>query len=208
MYFASPKIITPPSQTESAKPLATWTVSGEATRQWAVGRRVVSDVIAHPRAVAPYLWALTRLSLAWIFLWPFFDKTFGLGHETTVAHAWIRGGNPSMGFLSGATGPFAGFYQSIAGAGIVNWLFMLGLLGIGVALLLGIGMRIASVSGAILLVLMWSASLPPQDDIFMDNHIIYALVLLGLLVVGAGNTLGFGRWWTQTNIVRRFPWLA
>lgn len=131
--------------------------------------------------------------LGWTFLWPFLDKTFGLGHETTAAHAWLNGGSPSMGFLSGATGPFAGVYQSIAGAGWVNWIFMLGLLGIAVALLL---------------VLMWSASLPPQDNIFMDNHIIYALVLLGLAVVGAGNTLGLGRWCIQTGLVRRFPWLT
>jgi thiosulfate dehydrogenase [quinone] large subunit len=113
-----------------------------------------------------------------------------------------------MGFLSGAAGPFAGIYQSIAGAGWVNWIFMIGLLGIAIALLLGIGMRIAAVSGAVLLILMWSASLPPQDDIFMDNHIIYALVLLGLAVVGAGNTFGLGRWWSQTSLVRRFPWLT
>ena len=157
---------------------------------------------------ARYLWALTRLCLGWTFLWPFLDKMFGLGHETTAAHAWISGGSPSMSFLSGATGPFAGIYQAIAGAGWVDWIFMIGLLAIGVALLLGIGMRIATVSGAILLVLMWSASLPPQDNIFMDNHIIYALVLLGLAVVGAGNTLGLGRWWTQTSLVQRFPWLA
>jgi thiosulfate dehydrogenase [quinone] large subunit len=155
-----------------------------------------------------YVWAITRLCLGWTFLWPFLDKTFGLGHETTSAHAWINGGSPSFGFLSGATGPFAGFYQSIAGAGWVNWLFMIGLLGIAVALLLGIGMRIAAGGGAVLLVLMWSASLPPQDDIFMDNHIIYALVLIGLALVAAGNTFGLGRWWTQTSLVRRFPWLT
>src|SRR6202140_2260633 len=138
---------------------------------------------------ARYLWAVTRVCMGWGFLWPFLDKTFGLGHQTTAAHAWLNGGSPSFGFLSGATGPFAGFYQSIAGAGWVNWMFMIGLLGIGV--------RIAAVSGAVLLVLMWSASLPPQDDIFMDNHIIYAIVLIGLAVVGAGNTLGLGRWWIQ-----------
>jgi thiosulfate dehydrogenase [quinone] large subunit len=69
-------------------------------------------------------------------------------------------------------------------------------------------MRIAAISGAVLLVLMWSASLPPQDDIFMDNHIIYALVLIGLVLVGAGNTLGLGRWWSGTTLVRRFPWLT
>ena len=157
---------------------------------------------------ARYLWAVTRLCMGWVFLWPFLDKLFGLGHETTAAHAWINGGSPSFGFLSGATGPFAGIYQSIAGAGLVNWLFMIGLLGIAVALLLGIGVRIAAASGALMVILMWSASLPPQDDVFMDNHIIYALVLIGLALVGAGKTLGFGSWWAQTSLVRRFPWLA
>ena len=171
-------------------------------------RATTTDRSLSRETIARYLWALTRLSLGWTFLWPFLDKLFGLGHQTTSAHAWINGGSPSKGFLSGAIGPFAGIYQAIAGAGWVNWMFMIGLLGIAVALLFGIGMQIAAVSGAVLLVLMWSASLPPQDDVFMDNHLIYALVLLGLAVVGAGNTLGFGRWWTQTSLVRRFPWLT
>jgi thiosulfate dehydrogenase [quinone] large subunit len=41
----------------------------------------------------------------------------------------------------------------------------------------------------------------------MDDHIIYALVLIGLALVGAGNTLGLGRWWAQTALVERFSWL-
>ena len=41
--------------------------------------------------VARYLWAVTRLCMGWVFLWPFLDKLFGLGHETTAAHAWING---------------------------------------------------------------------------------------------------------------------
>ncbi len=167
-----------------------------------------TDRFLSRETAARYLWALTRLCLGWTFLWPFLDKLFGLGHETTTAHAWIHGGSPSMGFLSGSVGPFASIYQSIAGAAWVNWMFMIGLLAIAGALLLGIGMRIAAVAGAILLILMWSASLPPADDIFMDNHIVYALVLLGLALVGAGNTLGLGRWWSQTSLVRRFPWLT
>jgi thiosulfate dehydrogenase [quinone] large subunit len=85
---------------------------------------------------------------------------------------------------------------------------MIGLLCIGVALLLGVGIRVAAVSGAVLLVLTWSASFPPQDDLFLDNHIIYAIVLLGLTTVGAANTLGLGRWWTNTSLVRRFPCLT
>src|ERR1700686_2941490 len=98
--------------------------------------------------------------------------------------------------------------MAIAGAGLVNWPFMIGLIGIVFALLFGVGVRIAAVSGAVMTIRMWSASLPPSDDIFMDNHIIYALVLIGLALVGAGNRLGFGSWWAQTSLVRRFPWLA
>ncbi len=157
---------------------------------------------------ARYLWAVVRLCLGWTFLWPFLDKLFGLGHETPSASAWIHGGSPTTGFLSGAVGPFAGIYHSLSGAVWADWGFMLGLLCIAVALLLGIGMRIAAVSGAALLILMWSASLPPANNLFMDDHIIDALVLLGLAVVGAGDTLGLGRWWTTTSLVRRFPWLT
>ncbi len=45
-----------------------------------------------PSGTARYLWALTRLCLGWIFLWPFLDKTFGLHHQTPSAKAWIHGG--------------------------------------------------------------------------------------------------------------------
>jgi thiosulfate dehydrogenase [quinone] large subunit len=146
--------------------------------------------------------------MGWVFLWPFLDKTFGLGHGTKSGDAWINGGNPTKGFLSGSIGPFSSVYHSIAGAGVVNWLFMVGLIAIAVTLLLGIGMRFAAIAGTLMLVLMWSASLPPEDDVFMDNHIIYALLLVGLAIVGAGNTLGLGRRWTETSIVHRFPWLT
>src|ERR1700709_1362904 len=64
-----------------------------------------------PRDRAPgYLWAVPRLCLGWTFLWPFLDKTFGLGHETPSGDAWISGGNPTKGFLSGSIGPLSGLY--------------------------------------------------------------------------------------------------
>jgi thiosulfate dehydrogenase [quinone] large subunit len=160
------------------------------------------------RPFVRYLWAATRLCLGWTFLWPFMDKLFGLGHETPSAKAWLNGGNPTKGFLSGSVGPFSSIYHDIAGAGLVNVLFMTGLLTIGVALLLGIAMRPACIAGATMLVLMWSASLPPANNVFMDDHIIYALVLIGLAAVGAGSTLGLGNWWAQTKVVQRYSWLA
>ena len=42
----------------------------------------------------------------------------------------------------------------------------------------------------------------------MDDHIIYALVLIGLAAVGAGKTLGLGERWARTEVVQRYTWLA
>jgi thiosulfate dehydrogenase [quinone] large subunit len=170
-----------------------------------IGVRAVS--LTREKALS-YVWAVTRLGLGWIFLWAFLDKAFGLGHETASADSWINGGSPTEGFLSGSVGPFSSIYHSIAGAGMVDALFMVGLAAIGGLLLLGIGMRFACGAGALMVVLMWSAALPPENNLFLDDHIIYALVLIGLALAGAGNTLGFGRMWTKTSLVRRFPWLT
>ena len=49
-----------------------------------------------------------------------------------------------------------------------------------------------------------SQSIAGAIDRRLDNHIIYALLLVGLVPVGAGNTFGFGRRWSQTTLVRRY----
>jgi thiosulfate dehydrogenase [quinone] large subunit len=149
---------------------------------------------------------LARISLGWIFLWAFLDKTFGLGHDTASKDAWIHGGSPTFGFLKfGAVGPFKGFYNSIAGTGWVDWLFMLGLLAIGIALVLGVFMNLASASGALLLLMMWTVVLPPDSNPIIDDHIIYALTLGVLACLGAGRFLGLGSRWEQTPIVQKLP---
>jgi thiosulfate dehydrogenase [quinone] large subunit len=68
-------------------------------------------------------------------------------------------------------------------------------------------MRIAVVAGTVLLVMMWSVVLPPANNVFMDDHLIYAGTLVGLGLIYAGDTLGFGRWWKTTAIVQRWGWL-
>ncbi|WP_019871940.1 DoxX family membrane protein [Salinispora oceanensis] len=157
---------------------------------------------------ARHVLAGTRLALGWIFLWAFLDKLFGLGRATEADSAWINGGSPTKGFLSfGATGPFKGFYNSIAGAAWADWLFMIGLAAIGTALLLGIGIRVAAATGGLLMVLMWTAALPPSNNPFMDDHLIYAAVLAVIALLNAGDTWGLGRAWAGLPIVRRMPWL-
>lgn len=154
------------------------------------------------------LGGLTRISLGWVFLWAFLDKAFGLGYATASKDAWIDGGSPTFGFLSfGAAGPFKGVYNSIAGDAWADWLFMIGLLAIGIALILGVFMNIAAGAGALLLLLMWTAVLPPENNPVMDDHIIYALTLGLLACLGAGRWLGLGVMWERTTLVRKFPTL-
>lgn len=156
---------------------------------------------------ARYVWAAVRLALAWTFLWAFVDKVFGFGFATPSERAWINGGSPTKGFLSGAEGPFAGFYHDLAGTGFANGAFMLGLLGIGLAFALGIGMRIAAAAGATLYVMMWSVALPPETNPFMDEHLITAAVMVGVALLGAGKTIGFGKAWEELPIVQKLPFL-
>ncbi|MBO3749287.1 DoxX family membrane protein [Streptosporangiaceae bacterium NEAU-GS5] len=160
---------------------------------------------AHTPAVNR-VWGLARIAIGWIFLWAFLDKLFGWGFATPSAKAWINGGSPTTGFLKGtADRAFGGFFSSLAGNAFVDWLFMLGLAGIGIALILGAGVRLAAITGGVLLVLMWAAELPLTTNPFLDEHIIYAIVLAGLALADAGDTLGIGRWWGSQPVVRAFP---
>jgi thiosulfate dehydrogenase [quinone] large subunit len=169
---------------------------------------VVVPVSGTSRNAARYVFAIVRIGLGWIFLWAFLDKVFGWGYSTPKAGAWIDGGHPTAGFLGrSAKGPFTDMWHQAAGTQWADWLFMIGLAAIGVALILGIGMRIAAAAGAVLMVLMWSVVLPPTTNPFLDDHLIYAGVLVGLALINAGDTIGLGRWWSQTGLVSRLRWL-
>lgn len=155
-------------------------------------------------------WTLLRISMGWIFFWPFIDKLFGLGFSTKAEKAWIHGGSPTSGFLNGATkGPLEMFYKQMVGSNLVDWLFMLGLLFVGVSLLLGVFVLISSYIGSLMLILMYTAGfMPPANNPFLDEHIVFTLVLIGLSVYAVGQKFGFGYWWTKTGIVRRFNFLG
>jgi thiosulfate dehydrogenase [quinone] large subunit len=156
--------------------------------------------------LATALLVVLRLALAWEFLWAFADKAFGWGFATPSERSWINGGSPTRGFLANsADGPFESFYKSIAGDTWTDWLFMIGLLGIGLALLFGVGMRVAAAAGSLLLVMMWSVVLPPASNPFLDEHLLEALMLILLAATYAGDRFGFGRWWANTHLVRAVP---
>ena len=125
------------------------------------------------------LFVVIRMSLGLIFLWAFFDKLFGLGFSTTAETSWLAGGSPTSGYLLyGTHGPLAGAFQAIAGQVWVDWLFMMGLLGIGVGLISGYALRISAYAGSLMLMLMFISAFPPKHHPFLDEHIVYALIFL------------------------------
>jgi thiosulfate dehydrogenase (quinone) large subunit len=158
--------------------------------------------------------AAIRVGTGFTFLWAFLDKAFGLHYSTPSSRAWIHGGSPTKGFLASVqVGPFQSWYNAWAGHAWADYLFMIGLAGIGVALILGIGVRFAAAAGILLVAFMWFAVFPPaQHDAtgaltgsvnpFVDEHVMDAFALGAVALFGAGSRLGLGSWWAKLPIVR------
>ncbi|WP_153504936.1 hypothetical protein [Cumulibacter manganitolerans] len=167
----------------------------------------------HISKVGGWLLGLTRILLGWQFLWAFVDKTFGLGFSTTSERAWINGGKPTKGFLGGVLddpkNPFHPLFQYFADQSWTDWLFMIGLAGIGIVLILGLGKVltwIAAISGVVMLALMYLASWPAghgagtgtknvATNPFLDDHLLNAVLLLALAACNAGAYLGLAKAW-------------
>lgn len=163
--------------------------------------------------------AVARITLGFIFLWAFLDKWLGLGFATcrgdvtgTVqvgcSDSWLHGGSPTAGFLQFATrGPFGDFFHSLAGKTWVDWLFMIGLLAIGKALILGIAVRLAAIFGSVLLFMMWLSTLWPANNPVLDEHIIYILLLTLICIFADQQRFSLRSWWQKQPIVQKLPWL-
>ncbi|HZE41762.1 MAG TPA: hypothetical protein VE172_23430 [Stackebrandtia sp.] len=160
-----------------------------------------------PGPVARLTLAVARICLGWIFLWAFVDKMFGLGYGTPASGAWIHGASPTAGYLGGVRGSFAHLFSSMSGQAWADWLYMVGMGGLGVAFVLGIGMRVASIGGIALLGMLWLSSLPLDTNPFMDQHLVYLVTAFALTACRAGDTLGLGKWWAGTGLVRALPFL-
>jgi thiosulfate dehydrogenase [quinone] large subunit len=123
--------------------------------------------------------------------------------------AWINGGSPTEGFLRfglHTKEPFEGFYSGLAGNAWVDWAYMLSMAAIGLLLLLGIMTRPAAIAGIVWMAVFYTAAaIWPENNPFLDDHVIEAIVLAGIAWMGAGRWLGLGGWWERQPLPRRFP---
>jgi thiosulfate dehydrogenase [quinone] large subunit len=159
--------------------------------------------------------ALLRVTLGLIYLWGFIAQAFGITYTNSTtdsaghvsygwhfsfdsANGWISSGfshSPTGAYVDKTHGPLAFIPQNLpTGLDDVGWMFAIG--GLGVALTIGIFMNIAGVGGFVLNVLLWFSTFPPSSNPVIDGtHTIYALLLVGLMALHAGNRWGLGRWW-------------
>lgn len=170
-----------------------------------------------------WAWTVLRLLLGWSFLWAFLDKMFGLGFATCRVEesssidflcdaAMAQGGSPTYGVLEFGTqgshtgGLFAWMAPSAPDAiNLADVGFMVALLLGGVALMLGIGTRIAAIGGAVLMLFMFLAlDVWPENNPINSSHVIEMVAFLGIATVGPGRFAIQG-WWDRT--VPSMRWL-
>jgi thiosulfate dehydrogenase [quinone] large subunit len=168
--------------------------------------------------------SLLRIAVGFIFFWAFLDKLFGLGFSTCrdgetgdisvgCDAAWINGARITEGYLGSSTGPFADFFVDLGKQAWTDWPFMIGLAGIGLALMLGIGTRVAMWSCLIMLTFMYvSHSWPNQGgnttNPFIDEHVIEGLAVIAAVQLElARQSIGLGTWWRGLGVVQKNRWL-
>jgi len=141
---------------------------------------------------------LLRITMGWMF--------FYAGITKIINPTWS-----AAGYLNGAK-TFAGFYHFLTTPGllpITNFVNEWGLTLLGISLILGIGVRLSSLLGAILMLLYYFPILdfpyPNPQSYLVDQHIIYVLVLLLLANLRAGRVLGLENWCSNLPICSKFP---
>ena len=141
---------------------------------------------------------LLRISTGWLMFYAGITKV--LNPEWSAA-----------GYLRDAK-TFVGFFQWLTNPGIlpiVNFVNEWGLTLLGISLILGIGVRLSSILGAILMLFYYFPILdfpyPNPHSFLVDEHIIYAFVLLLFASLRAGRVWGLENWCSNLPICSKFP---
>ncbi len=142
-----------------------------------------------------------RLTMAWTFLYAASHQVFVPGWSVT-------------GFLD-HTKTFHNFFSHFTTPGIapfITFLVEYGHLLIGLSLLFGVMVRISASFGVLLMLLYWMAHMDwpyisDTNNLIVDEHIVYAGVLVFLVVKHAGHVFGLDAWIENLQIVREHPGL-
>jgi len=142
---------------------------------------------------------LLRVSIGWLFFYAGWSKVVTF---FTAAEDWT-----AAGFLSHLPGPFASMFSGMAGSALVDYLNAYGLLLVGAALILGVLVRWSALWGVVIMVLYYLASFPAEHAYVVEDHFIFALVLVVLAAVGAGRFWGLDKVIEESSFAKSNPWL-
>ena len=183
-------------------------------------------VVAHGSKFGSVMLSVTRISIGFYFLWAFLDKLLGLGYSVcrTTAEdgsfsidafcekAWVNGGAVTEGYLvygGNVNSPFHDFFVNLGGERWTDWFFMLGLLGVGLALMLGIGTKVGAYSAGLMLFFMYLTQMPTVTNPVLDDHLIYILAVFGIVWVELKyQAIGLGKIWRKIPLVQKNGWLV
>ena len=169
--------------------------------------------------------SIARILIGFVFLWAFIDKLFALGFSTGKdsktgvvdyfgPKAWIHGAHVTEGYLKSSSGPLGSFFSGLGAQRWTDWVFMIGLAGIGLALMFGIGTKVAAWSGVAMLAMMytthaWPGTVTGATNPFLDEHIVYGVTAVGIVFVELQRqAVGLGAWWRKLPIVQKNNWLV
>ena len=174
------------------------------------------------------VFALMRVALGFTFLWAFLDKALALGFSTgrdpvtgVVDYfgnaAWINGGSPTKGVFAYAlnAGWFTGFYEGLGNVTMtaqgpvanpsvwIDVVYMVSMLLIGLGLITGVMTRLAAAGGLVWVAIFYTATaIWPEHNPVVDEHVLQALILVGLILANAGRYYGLGNIWQRFGFVR------
>lgn len=141
---------------------------------------------------------LLRVAIGWLMLYA--------GATKLLNPQWS-----AAGYLENAK-TFSGLFAWFASAGNIAWVNFInewGLTLLGVSLILGIAVRLSSILGAVLMLLYYFPALEfPKvgtHSYIVDEHIVYALVLVLFATVRAGRYFGLDNWCARLPICSKFP---
>jgi len=141
---------------------------------------------------------LLRLATGWLMLYA--------GLKKVLDPTWS-----AIGYLNSAK-TFPGFYHWLAQPNIlptINFINEWGLTLLGISLIIGLFVRLSSILGAILMVLYYFPVLTfpyiKPNSYLVDEHIIYALILVYFAAVRAGRIWGLENWCSRLPICSKFP---
>jgi thiosulfate dehydrogenase (quinone) large subunit len=118
----------------------------------------------------------------------------------------LSGTFSSASYIQRGTGPFAEIFGNLVpNMAIVNFLVIGGEIAIGLALIFGILVRLASYFGTLMMLMYFLPYIPPSNT-WINQQIIYLIIFITLIFSGIGYFLGLDSLFKRLD--ERKSWLS